>query len=272
MKTEFAHLARLIEIKNRNKIRQLRAGLFLTRQKGQGTDYKDARKYFPGDDPRLIDWNVTSRMNELYVREYHDEKELNVNIFLDVSASMNHYGLLPEPKFYYAMQFALLLSLVFSGTGDRLRLILYADQAHYISPVLKTKRAVFSELARIRDNPYGGGSDHLLPLKLLRERFPKRSTTYIISDFAGAGDMSRYRNLQKSHDLSAVRIGDGAGELPENLLQMFFLSNGEGGSNETPVLSLAEDKKHIGAFFKKRFLDLYPGKTGDGSIVQFFNE
>ena len=272
MRNEFAHLVRYIEIKNRKKIRSLKAGLFSSQQKGQGTDFRDVRKYYPGDDTRFIDWNVTSRMNELFVREYYEEQELNVNVFFDVSSSMNLSGLLPASKYYYALQFALLLSLVFSGTGDRIRLILYSDSMVYASPVLKTKASVFAELGRILQNPYQGKTDHLLPLRLLRERFSKRSLSYIISDFSGVGDISSYSGLQKAHDIYAIRILDGSETLPQTFLNNFYLASREGSGGEKRISSFVEDGKNLKNFYRNRFLDLQPGETGSGSIVRFFNE
>lgn len=272
MKTEFAHLARFIEIKNKKRIRQLKAGLFATNQKGWAIgDFKDIRQYTPEDDTRLIDWNVTSRLNDVFVKEFYDEQELNVNVFLDASESMNLAGLLPGTKYYYGFQFALLLALVFTGSSDRFRIILYSDKIQRISGVLKTKSSVFAEMKQIFEKKREGGTNHFLPLAILKEKYPKRSLSYIISDFSNLPDMSLYRQLHKQHELAAIRILDGSEKILPNILNQFYLSGAEGGDAQNFNSIRESDTNFLKSFYNFKYLDLEPGKTGTGSIMEFFN-
>ena len=232
MEVAFGNLVRFLEVRNRKKIRTMKNGLSASRQKGRGSDFRDIRKYVFGDDNRLIDWNVTSRTGELHVREYYDELELNVNVFLDVSSSMNLSGHLPSSRYFYGYQFALLLALVFSKRSDRFRLFLFDDHLRHFTPQLRSEPAVYGEFSLLTKNGYSGRTDYNIPFSVLRERFPKQSITYIISDFHDFPDMARYRNIKKQHEIYGVRILDGLTDIPPELA-FFYTADAEGGGRRS---------------------------------------
>ena len=262
MEVAFGNLVRFLEIRNRKKIRTMKNGLSASRQKGRGSDFRDIRKYEFGDDNRLIDWNVTSRTGELHVREYYDELELNVNVFLDVSSSMNLSGQLPSSRYFYGYQFALLLALVFSRRSDRFRLLLFDDQLRYHTPQLRTEPAVYGEFSRLTKNVYSVKTDYNIPFSVLRERFPRQSITYIISDFHDFPDMSNYKSMKKQHEIYGVRILDGLATVPFELAD-FFMADAEGGGQRVAGQTGTEADR-----FFDSVLNLDPLETS--GIMEFF--
>jgi len=202
---------RYLEIYTAHKMRNLRAGTFTSRLRGPGFDFDEHRPYRPGDDVRRIDWNVTARFRQPFVRETHAERELNVIVALDVSASMgfgtSHLDK-KELMLYIAACFA------FSAASDQINLGLLAfgrSVRQYWPPRRSKGRAwrALEELWQLEADP---GPTAIAPVaSFLQGRLRHASVIFIVSDFLtdeslpGLADL---RLLTAAHDVIGVVVED----------------------------------------------------------------
>jgi uncharacterized protein (DUF58 family) len=204
---------RYVEIYTARKMRNLRAGTYQSRLRGAGFDFDEHRPYRPGDDVRRIDWNVTARFRQPFVRETHAERELNVIVALDLSASMAFGTAALDKKelmLYVAACFG------FSAAADQINLGLIAfgrDVLHYWPPHRSRARAwrALDELWRLESD---GGPTRIAPVAgFLQKRLRHASVIFIVSDFL-TGEVlpavPELRLLTASHDVVGVVVQDPA--------------------------------------------------------------
>ncbi len=118
---------RKIELITRGMVKETLGGAYHSRFKGQGIEFDDFREYQPGDDVRFLDWNVTARMNEPFVRKYIEERELTVMLVVDVSGS-GDYGSQEDSKRERAAEVAAVFAFSAVQNKDKVGLILVSDQ------------------------------------------------------------------------------------------------------------------------------------------------
>jgi len=197
---EILRRIRWIEIRARRLAEEMLAGEYASAFKGRGIEFSEVREYTPGDDIRLIDWNVTARMGSLYVKRYVEERELNVFIIADVSRSM-------ADKFADEVELCALITISALKSGDRVGIIAFTDRPELFIPPRKGRThalRVIRDLILIR--PQGIKTDLNPPLELLRRTVKKRCIAFLISDFF-CGDFSRsLRIASKRHDLIAIAL------------------------------------------------------------------
>ncbi|AEJ62000.1 von Willebrand factor type A [Spirochaeta thermophila DSM 6578] len=186
----------------------LYAGNYRSVFKGQGMDFQEVRTYVPGDDVRLIDWNVTSRFGEPHTKVFREERELVLFLVVDVSRSMRS-GSNQYSKFDCLEILFSIFSLVTLENNDRVGALFFTDEVEDVIPPRKGKTHVLALLRRFRDmRPRGRGSDLALALRTARDLLPRRSMCVVLSDFRSAGFLDDLLLLRAHHDLFLVRIGD----------------------------------------------------------------
>ena len=146
-------------------------------------NFDDFRPYQVGDEIRTIDWNVTARMGEAFVRKYVEERELTVLLLVDVSAS-GGFGSVSESKREVAAEVASLLAFCAIRNNDKVGLLLFTDQTElYIPP----KRGRTHTLRLIREilffEPKGRGTDLAQPLEFINRVTTRRAVIFLLSDF-----------------------------------------------------------------------------------------
>ena len=122
---------RKIEIVTERLVRDRMAGQYHSVFKGSGIAFSEVRQYIPGDDIRLIDWNVSARMNDTYVKLFTEEREMTVMLLVDVSAN-EHFGTVKATKGRVAAEIAALLAFSAIKGGDRVGLVLVSDRVERI--------------------------------------------------------------------------------------------------------------------------------------------
>lgn len=202
---------RYLEIYTARRMRNLRSGTFQSRTRGAGFDFDEHRPYRPGDDVRRIDWNVTARFKQPFVRETHAERELNVIVALDLSSSMAFGTSALDKKelmIYVAACFG------FSAAADQINLGLLAfghQVLHYWPPRRSKARAwrALDELWRLDADP---GPTTIAPVAaFLQRRLRHASVIFIVSDFLtdeSLPDIPELRLLTATHDVVGVVIQD----------------------------------------------------------------
>jgi uncharacterized protein (DUF58 family) len=185
-------------------------GDYRTLTRGQGTDFRDLREYEPGDDVRHVDWNVTARMDALFVREYTEDRDLTAWLLLDRSPSMG-FGPVDRTKERLLCDFTATMARLLIRNGNRVGAILYDNDVERTIPPRQGRSQV---LALVRDllrpgEPSGAVTDLSRLLDTAARVVRRRSLVVLVSDFISAPgwEKSLFR-LTARHEVVAVRLYD----------------------------------------------------------------
>ena len=201
---------RRIEIRTRRLVNDSFAGEYHAVFKGRGMEFDEVRPYQPGDEVRTIDWNVTARTGQIFVKRYVEERELTVMLLVDASAS-GEFGTVSRFKREIAAELGAVLAFSAISNNDKVGLITFTDQIElFISP-RKGRRHV---LRLIRDllafKPTGHGTDLKLALNTINRTLKRRSIIFLISDFLAPPES--YRTIlqvsNRRHDVIAITLSD----------------------------------------------------------------
>jgi uncharacterized protein (DUF58 family) len=202
---------RRIEITTRKAVSEQLAGQYHSVFKGRGMAFSEVRLYQPGDEIRTIDWNVTARMQEPYVKVFTEERELTVMLLVDLSRSQD-FGSIEKTKGEVAAELAALLAFSAISNNDRVGAILFTDRVERYIPPKKGRKhvlALVSELLTAK--PEGRGTDLQEVLSHFSRVSRRRTVTFLLSDFlvpqGGAGELA-LRVAARRHDLIPVAISD----------------------------------------------------------------
>ncbi|MBU2977361.1 DUF58 domain-containing protein [Alteromonas sp. C1M14] len=194
--------------------RALMSGAYLSRQKGRGMEFDEARHYQPGDDIRAIDWRVTARTGKTHTKIYREERERPVFILCDLGKSM-HFGSQLLLKSVQASHIAALLSWSAAQRGDKVGAVIFNDNMHRECKPLSRKRAVLSlchELRKVQIQQITDVDTRAFDEACLRLRRIARpgSLVYLISDFVnmGVGADQHLSHLARHCEMKAIRVWD----------------------------------------------------------------
>jgi uncharacterized protein (DUF58 family) len=192
------------------------AGSYHSVFKGRGMAFSEVRQYQPGDDVRFIDWNVSARMNDTYVKVFTEEREMTVMLLVDLSAS-EHFGSVDKPKIETVAEVAALLAFSAIKNNDRVGLILFTDRIERFVPPKKGRSHVMRVVTEILNaRPEGEGTDLRVALDLLGSIGKRRTVAFMISDFIAENYEKPLRVVSKKHDLIPIQIVDPReNELPD---------------------------------------------------------
>jgi uncharacterized protein (DUF58 family) len=198
---------RYIEVATARKMRTLRAGPFTSRRRGDGFDFDQLEPYRPGDDVRRIDWNVTARLDEAFVRRTHAERELNLVVAVDVSRSMD-LGMSHRSKREATM--LVTASLVFSAVANQVSIgfVAFADRVIVWRAPRRGRAAAWAALEQCWSASGAPGRTALTPaVRHLLGRLPRMSMVCLVSDFQTAEDLFGSPDLAmlaSRHDVIAI--------------------------------------------------------------------
>ena len=201
---------RRIEITTRKLVNDSFAGEYQSVFKGRGMEFDEVRQYHPGDDVRSIDWNVTARTGEPYVKSYVEERELTVMLVVDVSRS-GDFGTRNRFKRELAGELAAVMSFAATTNNDRVGLLLFTDRVELLVPPRKGRSHV---LRMVRDllvfRPVGSGTDIRLALDTVHRMLKRRSIVFLVSDFLAEPESYRQAMLvtNRRHDVVAFDLSD----------------------------------------------------------------
>src|SRR6266567_2686935 len=199
---------RALEIKTKVLVESAFAGDYHSIFKGRGMNFEDVREYQPGDEIRAIDWNVTARLGNAFVKKFTEERELTVMLVVDVSASGN-FGSTTQSKRELAAEVACLLAFSAIRNNDKVGLILFTDRVELFIPPKKGRSHTLRLIREILFfEPKGRGTDPALALDYLNKIVTRRAVVFFISDFQ-APDFSRALAVSgRRHDFIAIHIQD----------------------------------------------------------------
>jgi uncharacterized protein (DUF58 family) len=199
---------KLLELRTRGLVNSLFTGEYHSVFKGQGMEFAEVREYQPGDEVRSIDWNVTARMRQPFVKRYIEERELTVMLAVDLSGS-ERFGTVARFKSELATELSAVLAMSAVRNNDRVGVVLFTDRIEHVVPPGKGRRHV---LRLIRDilayEPEGSGTDIGLAVDYLAKLLPHRSVIFIISDFVATDIERPLKTISQRHDVVAISIED----------------------------------------------------------------
>ena len=199
---------RKIEIHTSKLVNDQLAGQYVSVFKGRGMAFSEVRQYQAGDDVRLIDWNVSARMNEPFVKLFVEEREMTVMLLVDMSAS-GLFGSLTQSKREIAAEVAALVAFSAIKNNDRVGLIIFTEEVERFVPPKKGKKHVLRVISEILTyRPRWRKTNIAAGLEYLGRIARRRSVAFLVSDFLADGWQHALRLAAGRHDLVPVVIGD----------------------------------------------------------------
>jgi uncharacterized protein (DUF58 family) len=269
---------RRIELMTRGMVKESLGGQYHSKFKGQGIEFDDFREYQAGDDVRFIDWNVTARMNDPFVRKYIEERELTLLLAVDVSGS-GDYGSQDDSKRELAAELAAVFAFSACANQDKVGLLLFSDQLEaYVPP----KKGHSHALRLVRDVlnyvPRHRGTSLQPALDMALQRIAHRSLIVLVSDFLLPDTSWEHslRALASKHDVAAVRISDPketdlpeAGRVtlqdPETGAQ-FVVNTSSPAVRKLYAERLAEHREEISKALRRCGVDCISAETGGNYV------
>ena len=208
LRKELLKAVKHLEIIARRVVNETLAGEYESVFKGRGMDFTGVREYQPGDDIRVIDWNVSARMNELFVKQYVEERELTVFLAVDMSGSQT-FGTQNRRKQETGAELAALLAFSAIENNDRVGLMMFTDEVESVIPPQKGRKHVLRVISEILDySPDRRGTDIPGALEHLARITNKRSVVFLISDFLET-DFERSLNVvHQRHEITPIVLSD----------------------------------------------------------------
>lgn len=280
---ELLKKVRRIEITTRRVVNEVMAGQYHSVFKGRGMEFAEVREYQPGDDVRIIDWNVTARTGTPHVKVFHEERELTVILMVDASRSLA-FGTRDKTKAELAAELCALLSFSAVKNNDRVGLIIFTDRIELAIPpkkgsqhVLRIIREVLYFKPRARKTDIAGALEYLSRIQ------KRRAVVFLLSDFMAEGYERALAIAGKRHDLTAVPLSDPREKEmePVGLIELEDAETGERIIIDTHDPEVRETFAAIAArsqegrekLFRSADLDTIPIMTGesyDRSLMRFF--
>jgi len=201
--------ARKIEIVARRLVNEQLAGQYHSVFKGRGLVFSDVRPYYPGDDVRAIDWNITARMNAPHVKQFVEERDRTVNLVIDMSASVL-FGTQGQAKRELAAELAAVVAFSAIKNNDRVGLYIVTDKVEKFVPPKKGRRHVLRLVGELLAfQPQSRGTNLAAALDFLGKVARRRSVVFLVSDFLSAGGWERAMQIvRQRHELVPVIVND----------------------------------------------------------------
>ncbi|MBK0369565.1 DUF58 domain-containing protein [Flavobacterium agrisoli] len=258
---------RKIEIKTRRLSDHIFSGEYHTSFKGRGMTFSEVRQYQFGDDIRSIDWNVTARYNEPYVKVFEEERELTMMLMIDISGSAS-FGSKNQFKKDIITEIAATMAFSATTNNDKIGLILFSDTIELYIPPKKGRSHVLRIIRELIEfEPKSQKTDLAQALRFLSGTQKKKAIVFVISDFM-AGDYEQTLKIAaKKHDITGIRVYDIREEkMPD--IGMVDMLDAESGKTKTintgsKSIRLNYEKNYVNnvSYFKETF-----SKSGAGVV------
>lgn len=207
---ELIKKVRKIEIKTKRLSNQIFSGEYHSAFKGRGMAFSEVRDYAVGDEIRTIDWNVTARFNEPFVKVFEEERQLTVMLLVDISAS-GMFGTRNQLKRETITELCAVLAFSAVSNNDQIGLILFSDKIEKFIPPKKGKSHILRIIRElINFEPSGKGTDLELGLKYFTQMIKKKSIAFVLSDFMDQGFEDALKIASRKHDVVALKVADKA--------------------------------------------------------------
>lgn len=276
--SEIIEKVRRIEIKARKLTNQVFIGAYHSAFKGRGMKFSEVREYQPGDDIRTIDWNVTARFNNTFIKVFEEERELSVFFLVDISRS-GQFGTVSQDKKDLMTEIAAVLAFSAIINNDNAGVLFFSDKVEKYIPPKKGKTHIFRIIREcLVTEPKGNGTDLEAALEYFTNTQRHKCVLFVISDFMTGAFESALKIVARRHDVIALNIFDRRErELPSiGLVQMADMETGEmtwvDTSDEATRTRFARTagmhKYYLDDLFRKCGIDYAHITTGDNYIMK----
>lgn len=226
--SELLKKIRRIQIRTAHVVSDLLAGQYHSAFKGRGMEFEEVRPYQIGDDVRSIDWNVSARFGEPFVKTYREERELTVLLMVDMSAS-HAFGSVGQLKRDLAAEVCATLAFSAIQNNDKVGLLCFTDRIEKrVAPDKGTQHVLRVIREVLYHQPQGRGTSLRAAFEYINHQNLRRAVIFVISDFLDEGFEQPLRIARRRHDVIAIPIGDPReAELPNvGLLEARDLESG----------------------------------------------
>lgn len=247
--SELLKQVKTLEIKTKNLVEGMESNAYRSRFRGEGIEFSEVREYTSGDDVRRIDWNVSARYNDLYVKKFVEEKELNIFVMIDLSAS-NDFGSIKSKK---EIGTEVAASLIFSAikNNDRVGMGLFTDTLEKFIPAKKGRKHMMSIMQYLLDySPNSIQTNISESLSQLQTHLKRKSIIFIISDFISDSFVKPLKYLKLKHQIVLVNISD-INEIQIPDIGHAYLEDSESGEQILVNTSDKEFQKQYSLLLKK---------------------
>ena len=264
---ELLKKVRKIEIKTRRLSENLFGGEYQSTFKGRGMTFSEVRKYEFGDDVRSIDWNVTARYNEPFIKIFEEERELTMMLVVDISAS-EFFGTSTKFKRELITEISATLSFSALQNNDKVGVILFSDQIELFIPPKKGKSHILRIIRELIEfKPNSKRTSISTALSFLMRVIKKKSIVFILSDFIDSDYENSIQLVSKKHDLTGIRIYDKIESNIPNLGIVPFRDNETSVINYVNTNSKSFKSNHTINYYKKvNYFEESFKKNGSGQI------
>lgn len=264
---ELLKKVRKIEIKTRRLSDHIFGGEYHSTFKGRGMTFSEVRQYQFGDDVRNIDWNVTARYNEPFIKVFEEERELTMMLIADVSGS-EFFGTDKQFKNEIVTEVAATLAFSAMQNNDKIGLILFTDEIELFIPPKKGKSHVLRIIRELLEfKPKSKKTDIAQAIKFLSSVMKKKAITFILSDFIADDYEQTLKIAGNKHDITGIRIYDQREEAIPNV-GMVQMEDEETGELALINTSSKKVRRNYETFYKER-VDYYEEsfrRSGSGVI------
>lgn len=226
---ELLKKVRKIELKTKNLTQHIFSGEYHSAFKGRGMSFSEVRNYQFGDDVRNIDWNVTARYNDPFIKVFEEERELTVMILIDVSPS-SYFGTATQLKNETIIELCAILAFSAITNNDKVGVILFSDQIEGFIPPKKGRKHILRIIREMLNiEPQGQGTDVGEALRYFNNVCKKRSIAFVLSDFIANDFRDALRIAAKKHDVTGIQVYDPREEVlpPVGLIRAFDPETGQ---------------------------------------------
>ena len=264
---ELLKKVRKIEIKTRRLSDHIFGGEYHSTFKGRGMTFSEVRQYQYGDDVRNIDWNVTARYSEPFIKVFEEERELTMMLMVDISGS-EFFGTQEQFKNEVITEIAATLAFSATQNNDKIGLILFSNKVELYIPPKKGRSHVLRIIRELIEfNPQSKETNIAEALKFLSSVMKKRAIVFVLSDFIADDFQHTMKIAAKKHDVTGIRVYDEREEEIPNLgiVQMVDSETGEYMLVNTASKTV---RLNYGKFYRERveyYKDTF-SKSGAGTI------
>ena len=264
---ELLKKVRKIEIKTRGLSKHIFSGEYHSAFKGRGMSFSEVRAYQYGDDVRNIDWNVTARTGDPYIKIFEEERELTVMLLIDVSQSV-YFGTTNQFKKNIITEISAVLSFSAINNNDKVGVVFFSDKIEKFIPPKKGRQHILRIIRELIDfHPEDKGTDIGEAIRYLNNVVKKRCICFILSDFMGKGYEAPLKIASRRHDIVGIHIYDNREKgLPDTGL--IYAKDAETGEYQWIDTSSKKVRQQYAGGFKGNF-DYFKNvfsKTGVDSI------
>ncbi len=240
---------RSLEIRTKGLVNNIFGGEYQSAFKGRGMSFSEVRAYTFGDDVRQIDWNVTARSDEPFIKVFEEEREQTLMLCVDISPS-GFFGSRSQTKMELAIEVCAVIAFSAIKNGDKVGMVLFSNQIEKVVPPKKGRTHVLRLIRELYvTEPKGGKTDIAGTLSYLNRLLNRRTIVILASDFQDEGFEKQHKITNRKHDLVNIMINDRfEDELPD--VGLITLRDAETGEQRLVDTS----SRKVRTYYKKRRL------------------